>query len=104
MAVGVFYILKANLESAYFFHQEPSQVPNTLHIKLSEHVSFLNKASIVSTLDRIAPGTNVIIDGSESEYIDYDVLEAIQNYRVTASERGISLELRDITEVALVGH
>lgn len=104
LAVGIFYILKANLESAYFFHREPSQEPNTLHIKLSEHVSFLNKASIVTTLDKIAPGTHVILDGSESEYIDYDVLEAIENFKTTASERNINLELRNIQGVALVGH
>lgn len=104
LAVGVFYILKANLESAYFFHKGPSQNDNTLHIKLSEHVSFLNKASIVTTLDRIAPGTHVILDGADSEYIDYDVLEAIQHFRVTASERNIHLELLAIPEVAIVAH
>jgi MFS superfamily sulfate permease-like transporter len=104
LVVGVFYILKANLESAYFYHNEPSQDPNTVHIKLSEHVSFLNKASIVTTLDRIPAGKHVIVDGTDSSYIDYDVLEAIQNYRTTASERDIKLELRDIPEVTLIGH
>ncbi|WP_317175052.1 SulP family inorganic anion transporter [Hymenobacter qilianensis] len=104
LAVGVFYILKANLESAYFYHHEPSQDPDTVHIKLSEHVSFLNKASIVTTLDRIPAGKHVILDGTESSYIDYDVLEAIQNYRITAAERDIKLELRDIPEVSLIAH
>jgi MFS superfamily sulfate permease-like transporter len=104
LAVGVFYILKANLESAYYYHDEPSQDPNTVHIKLSEHVTFLNKASIVTTLDRIPNGKHVILDGSDSEYIDYDVLEAIQNYRITASERDINLEVRNITEVPILGH
>ncbi|WP_133273513.1 SulP family inorganic anion transporter [Hymenobacter radiodurans] len=104
LAVGVFYILKANLESAYFYHHEPSQDPNTVHLKLSEHVSFLNKASIVTTLDRIPAGKHVIVDGTESSYIDYDVLEAIQNYRTTAAERDIKLELRNIPEVKLIAH
>jgi MFS superfamily sulfate permease-like transporter len=104
LAVGVFYILKANLESAYYFHDEPSQDPNTVHIKLAEHVTFLNKASIVTTLDRIPHGKHVILDGSDSEYIDYDVLEAIQNFRTTAAERDIKLEVRNITEVSVLGH
>jgi MFS superfamily sulfate permease-like transporter len=64
----------------------------------------LNKASIVTTLDRIPNGKHVILDGSDSEYIDYDVLEAIQNYRITASERDINLEVRNITEVPILGH
>jgi MFS superfamily sulfate permease-like transporter len=104
LVIGVFYILKANLESAYFYHHEPSQDPDTVHIKLSEHVSFLNKASIVTTLDRIPSGKHVILDGSESSYIDYDVLEAIQNYRTTAAERNINLELRDIPAVSVLAH
>lgn len=104
LAVGIFYILKANLESAYYLHDEPSKDPNTVHIRLSEHVTFLNKASIVTTLDRIPGGTHVIIDGSASDYIDYDVLEAIQNYRITAAERNIQLEIRSIAEVPILGH
>ncbi|MCB2378949.1 SulP family inorganic anion transporter [Hymenobacter sp. BT635] len=104
LAVGVFYILKANLESAYFFHNEPTHEPGVMHIKLSEHVSFLNKASIVTTFERLAPNTKVILDGTESEVIDYDVLEAIENFRLTAAERGIELELRGIPQVEVLGH
>ncbi len=104
LVVAVFFILKANYQSAYFFHHEPSREPGTFHLKLSEHVSFLNKASIVQLLDRFKPGARVIIDGSDSEVIDYDVLEAIENFRVNALERHIDLELRDIPQVSPVGH
>ncbi|TGE29281.1 SulP family inorganic anion transporter [Hymenobacter metallicola] len=104
LAVGIFYILKANLESAYFFHSEPTNEPGVTHIKLSEHVSFLNKASLVTTFERLTPGTKVILDGTDSEVIDYDVLEAIENFRLTASERNIELELRGIPQVEALGH
>jgi MFS superfamily sulfate permease-like transporter len=104
LVVAVFFILKANAESAYFFHNEPSRDPGVQHLKLSEHVSFLNKAAIATTLDRFAPGSHVIIDGSDSVSIDYDVLEAIENFRQSAAERGILLELRDIPEVQVIGH
>ncbi|MBC6988814.1 SulP family inorganic anion transporter [Hymenobacter sp. BT491] len=104
LVVGVFFILKANLESAFFFHREPVREHNTIHLKLSEHVSFLNKASIITTLDRFKAGTHVILDGSDSVSIDYDVLEAIENFRQTADERGINLELRAIPQVAVLGH
>ncbi|WP_044513085.1 SulP family inorganic anion transporter [Hymenobacter sp. DG25B] len=104
LVVAVFFILKANYQSAYFFHHEPSREPGTFHLKLSEHVSFLNKASIVQLLDRFKPGSRVVIDGSDSEVIDYDVLEAIENFRVNALERHIDLELRQIPQVNTVGH
>ncbi|GAA3926330.1 SulP family inorganic anion transporter [Hymenobacter algoricola] len=104
LAVGIFYILKANLNSAYYFHNEPSHEPGVVHIKLSEHVSFLNKASIVTTFDQLTPGSSVILDGTDSAVIDYDVLEAIENLRITAAERGIKLELRGIRQVEALGH
>jgi MFS superfamily sulfate permease-like transporter len=104
LAVGIFFILKANLESAYYFHNEPTREPGVVHLKLSEHVSFLNKASIVTTFERLAPNSKVILDGTDSEVIDYDVLEAIENFRITAAERNIDLELRGIPQVEVLGH
>jgi len=104
LAIGIFYILKANLNSAYYFHNEPSRDPGVVHIKLSEHVSFLNKASIVTTFESLQPGAHVILDGTDSAVIDYDVLEAIENLRLTAADRGIQLELRGIRQVEALGH
>ncbi|GAB2955604.1 SulP family inorganic anion transporter [Hymenobacter coalescens] len=104
LAVAAFIILKDHAESAYFFHYEPDHVPGTVHLKLSEHVTFLNKAAIATTLDRFHPGTRVILDGSDSVTIDYDVLEAIESFRQGAAERGINVELRDIPQVHVLGH
>ncbi|UYZ60790.1 SulP family inorganic anion transporter [Hymenobacter latericus] len=104
LAVAAFFILKANAESAYFFHYEPDHQPGTVHLKLAEHVSFLNKAAITTTLDNFKPGTRVILDGSDSVSIDYDVLEAIENFRQSAKDRGIELVLRDIPQVHVLGH
>ncbi|TGE14031.1 SulP family inorganic anion transporter [Hymenobacter elongatus] len=104
LAVGIFYILKANLESAYYLHTAPTHEPGVVHLKLSEHVSFLNKASIVTTFERLPAGSRIILDGTDSEVIDYDVLEAIESFRVTAAERNIELELRGIPRVEVLGH
>ncbi|MCP2044733.1 SulP family inorganic anion transporter [Pontibacter sp. HSC-36F09] len=102
LAVGIFFILKANYKSPYFFHKEDHREKETIRIKLSEHVSFLNKASIVLTLERLPNDSHVIIDGANSEYIDYDVLEAIQAFKETAHERGIFVEVLNIEEVKVL--
>lgn len=102
LVIGVFYILKANYKSPYFFHKEEHPEKEVIRIQLSENVSFLNKASIVMTLDHLPDGSRVIIDGSKSTFIDYDVLEAIQDFRISARERGIALELIGIPEVSKV--
>ncbi|AKD03859.1 SulP family inorganic anion transporter [Pontibacter korlensis] len=102
LAVGIFYILKANYKSPYFFHKEEHREREVIRIKLSEHVSFLNKASIVLTLDHLPQNSHVIIDGENSEYIDYDVLEAIMEFKKTAHERNIEVELINIKEVSVM--
>ncbi|MFD2999626.1 SulP family inorganic anion transporter [Pontibacter toksunensis] len=102
LAVGVFYILKANYNSPYFFHKEESANRHIIRIRLSEHVSFLNKASIIMTLDQLPSDSHVIIDGENTEYIDYDVLEAIQEFKKTAHERDITVEVLNIKEVSVL--
>ncbi|ALJ00239.1 SulP family inorganic anion transporter [Rufibacter tibetensis] len=102
LVVGVFYILKANYKSPYFFKRETHDGQEKIHIKLSENVSFLNKASVALTLDHLPENSEVIIDGSHSTYIDYDVLEAIENFKTVAHEKDIRLTLRDIPSVATV--
>ncbi|MFD2513535.1 SulP family inorganic anion transporter [Pontibacter locisalis] len=102
LAVGVFYILKANYKSPYFYHKEEYKDKEVIRIKLSEHVSFLNKASIILTLDHLPSNSHVIIDGENSAFIDYDVLEAIQEFSKTAHERNIKVELLNVEEVSVM--
>ncbi|GEO06315.1 sulfate permease [Adhaeribacter aerolatus] len=102
LAVGIFFILKANYKSPYFYQREESSDRQTIRLRLSEHVSFLNKASIILTLDKLPANSHVIIDGENSEYIDYDVLEAIQEFRKAAHERNIKVELLNVPEVGVL--
>ncbi|MBD1392387.1 SulP family inorganic anion transporter [Mucilaginibacter glaciei] len=98
MMVGVFYILRTNLRNPFFYTIGPNGEKNTILIKLAEEVSFLNKATIQITLTNLPKGTNVIIDGSNSRYIDPDVLEIINNYKHNAYTKGIIVQLQNIKE------
>ena len=74
-------ILHGNLKNSYFFHKENYQKEDTIKIHLSEEVSFLNKASLRQTLDHIPQKSVVLIDASNTKYIDFDVLELIKEFR-----------------------
>lgn len=94
LAISIFYILRGNLRNSYFFHKEMESDQETLRIVLSEEVSFLNKASIRETLDKIPNKSKVIIDASNSQYIDFDVLEIIREfYEIKARQRHIKCKL-----------
>lgn len=96
-AIGA--ILLGNLKNSYYFERENS-IANTVVLKLSEEVSFLNKATIRKTLDDFAEGSNIIIDASHSRYIDFDVLEQIKEFRdIKAPLKNIKVELKGFKEV-----
>ncbi|MEN7547874.1 SulP family inorganic anion transporter [Rapidithrix thailandica] len=100
MAVGVFFILKANYKVPYFFDKESTgEGDQSINIRLSEHVSFLNKASLQLTLDHLPHNSKVVIDGTSSKNIDVDALEVIHNFKSTAKERGIMLDLKAVPEL-----
>jgi MFS superfamily sulfate permease-like transporter len=93
MMVGIFYILRTNMRNPYFYHIEDSENRKIIRIRLAEEVTFLNKAAIQITLTGLPKETEVIIDGSNSRYIDPDVLEIIHNYKHNAYTKGIIVQL-----------
>jgi MFS superfamily sulfate permease-like transporter len=98
MLVGIFYILRTNLRNPYFYQITTKGDKKTITLRLAEEVSFLNKAAIQVTLTSLPKGSDVIIDGSNSRFIDSDVLEIINNYKHNAYTKGIIVQLVDIKE------
>lgn len=93
-------ILHGNLKNSYFFHSEKHKEGDTITIKLSEEVSFLNKAAIRQTLDHMPVNSSVVIDASNTRYIDYDVLGLIKEFRdIKVPLKNIKLQLIGFKEV-----
>jgi MFS superfamily sulfate permease-like transporter len=74
-------ILHGNLKNSFFFHRETKENAQAINLVLSEELSFLNKASIRKMLDDIPENTVVKIDAAKTQYIDFDVLELIKEFR-----------------------
>jgi MFS superfamily sulfate permease-like transporter len=92
-------ILHGNLKNSYFFHKDKHTAGEVIKIRLSEEVSFLNKASIRETLDHIPENSEVILDASHTDYIDFDVLELIKEFRdIKAPLKNIKCTLNGFQE------
>lgn len=92
-------ILHGNLKNSYFFHKDQHQKGDIIRIRLAEEVSFLNKASIRQTLDHLPENTTVVIDASHTDYIDFDVLELIKEFRdIKAPLKNIACKLEGFHE------
>ena len=96
MMVGVFYILRNNVRNPYFYNIVKDGDKKVLRIKLAEEVSFLNKAAVQFTLNQLPNDADVIIDGTNSKYIDSDVLEVIHDFKHNAYSRGIIVQLENV--------
>ena len=92
-------ILHGNLKNSYYFHKDQHHEGDIIKIRLAEEVSFLNKASIRETLDHIPENATMVIDASHTDYIDFDVLELIKEFRdIKAPLKKIKLRLDGFQE------
>ncbi|MBN8680263.1 MAG: SulP family inorganic anion transporter [Chitinophagales bacterium] len=95
LVASAFAILRGNMRNAYFFHKEEYHQGDLIQIKLSQEVSFLNKAAIKMTLEDLPENSRVLIDASDSAYIDFDVLEDIREFaRDKAAKKNIQVSLK----------
>jgi MFS superfamily sulfate permease-like transporter len=106
MVVAIYFILRKNYQHSYHYVKEKHRDGDVITLILSEEVTFLNKGSIGATLENLPINSTVVIDGSKSLNIDYDVLEIIQDFKNhSAPMRNITVETKGIREVARVsGH
>jgi MFS superfamily sulfate permease-like transporter len=83
LGVGIIFILKANYDNSHFYDeiQEPEGgYKKKITIRLSEHVSFLNKSGLINRFEKVQPNTHVVIDAKDSLFIDYDVMGIINDF------------------------
>jgi len=94
LIVALFSILLENYKSAFYLNE--SHIGNKIILRLSEHVSFLNKANIQQTFEQLPNNSEVILDATRSKYIDYDVFEIIENFRTEAKRKQIKLTIENL--------
>lgn len=99
LAVSVLFIMWGNMKSPYFFQKERYRTGDLIRLELSQEVSFLNKANILLTLDRLPENSTVVIDAGKTLYIDQDVLDIIREFaQIKASQKKIKVVLKGFKE------
>lgn len=95
LGVSLVFILNSNLRRPINRVRETNPTGDVLHIELSNQVSFLNKAALDRVFDELTQGTNVLIDASDSDYIDPDILSLIREFKEEKGPaRGVKVNLR----------
>jgi MFS superfamily sulfate permease-like transporter len=91
MVTGIFFILRDHYQNTHRVRTERVRDIVRIHVSLGDHVSFLSKAKLVKLLRNVPDNSIIEIDGSQSSYIDSDVITTIQNFGLSAHQRNIQL-------------
>ena len=95
LAIAMFFILAQYLRQPALKVVSPSGAVLTRFV-LPDQLTFLSKANIERTLNDIADGSRIEIDGSRTVRFDYDVLEQLHEFTETAKLRGIDYRLVNV--------
>jgi MFS superfamily sulfate permease-like transporter len=96
---SIYFIVQNNFKADYKITRRTINGIETEYIKLNSNVTFLNKVKLRKALDDVPEYSVLTIDGSECNFIDYDILEIISEYENKAHDRHIVLHLKGIEKV-----
>jgi MFS superfamily sulfate permease-like transporter len=99
LLISIYFIVRNNFKAEYKITKAVVGGIETEYIRLNSNVTFLNKVNLRKALDDVPENSKLTVDGSECNFIDYDILEIISEYENKAKERNIELHLKGIKKV-----
>jgi len=90
--VAVFFILRTNFNEAIIMVNDGK---NYL-LMLTKDVSFLNKGALRNKLHLIPNNSQVVIDGTQANFIDSDIKETIEDFILEGKTKCIQVSLKKI--------
>jgi MFS superfamily sulfate permease-like transporter len=101
LLLSVYFIIQNNFKAEYKITRTVHKGIETELIKLNSNVTFLNKVKLKKALDDVAEYSVLTVDGSECNFIDYDILEIISEFEGKAKDRHIELHTIGIEKVSV---
>lgn len=101
LLISIYFIVQNNFRAEYKITKALRHETEVYLIKLNSNVTFLNKVNLRKALDQIPPYSELTIDGSDCNFIDYDILEIISEYESKAHDRHIEVHLKGIEKVSV---
>jgi MFS superfamily sulfate permease-like transporter len=99
---ALYFLVKHTYRAGFTLKEKMEGHIQHFTIELALNVSFLNKKKIIVLLDKIPEYSVVEIIGTDSVYIDLDVLEIFQDFKSKAHTKHIELILKNVPEVETI--
>ncbi|MDX2282012.1 MAG: SulP family inorganic anion transporter [Saprospiraceae bacterium] len=99
MAYAIYFLIKYTYHAGFTLKEHQNGHIQCFTVQLALNVSFLNKERFVEMLDKLPEYASVEIIGSDSVYIDHDILEIFQEFKAKAHNKHIDFKLIDVPSV-----
>ncbi|MTB53625.1 SulP family inorganic anion transporter [Lewinella sp. W8] len=94
LVVSVVTILIKSYQNSHFLHIEDNE-PNHRKVRmtLAEEVTFFNKGAILKELDSLQENSSLEIDVRNTQYLDHDIIEILDDFSERARNRNIDITI-----------
>ena len=89
---SLFFILKSSYFKSFWVSAAEEGGKKVHKLTLAERVFFINKANIQTALQKIEPGSKLVIDNSNTISMDQDVLDVFEDFKTHADFEKIEIE------------
>ncbi|WP_100613908.1 SulP family inorganic anion transporter [Confluentibacter citreus] len=94
LLVGIVVILIKSYQNSHFLHKEGEDVNDgRIKMTLAEEVTFINKGAILKELEKLPNNSFLELDVRKTRYLDYDIIEILDDFAFKARERNITVKL-----------
>ncbi|WP_372974050.1 SulP family inorganic anion transporter, partial [Muriicola sp.] len=94
LGVGIVVILIKSYQNSHFLHiQDKSNGFHKIKMTLAEEVTFFNKGAILKELEGLPKDTYLELDVRNTRFLDYDIIEILDDFSYKALERNIHITL-----------
>ncbi|SCY32118.1 Sulfate permease, MFS superfamily [Nonlabens sp. Hel1_33_55] len=94
LVLGIIMTLYQSYKNSHFLHKEdPDHGGPKVRMTLAEEVTFFNKAAVKRELDELPEGTQLELNITKTTYMDYDIIEILQDFKQKAESRNIDITL-----------
>ena len=94
LAVGIFIIVLKSYQNSHFLHRiEEDTDTGKVKMTLAEEVTYINKGAILRELNNLPENTYLELDVRKTRYLDYDVLEVLDEFAINAKTKNITVKL-----------
>lgn len=100
LVVGIFVILIKSFQNSHFLHiEDNSNGKHRIKMTLAEEVTFINKGAILKELESLPRDTILDLDVRNTRFLDYDIVEILEDFSEKARQRNINIKIMSETGV-----